>query len=371
MSKDEEAGCRTPLPTRGRVWLVDDSPLEAQQACGVLADHHDVRLFGDGASFLEAFGAGADVDVVVLDWRMPHVSGLDACRFLRERFDEVSLPILVLTASTERQDREQALAAGANDFVNKPYDDLELLARVRTLVRVRRQAETLRERVGFEHQFVGIVSHDLRTPLAAIRLSAETLQHGSSLEARAALGLGRIQTAAEHALGLVRDLLDFTRARMGGGIPVVCRPLDAHPLVRNTVDEVRAAYPGREVRLDAEGDGRGTWDGHRLSQVVENLLTNALEYSPGGTPVRVTARGEEGQLLLQVHNTGAPIAPERLPHLFEPLQRGSPGMDPLSRSVGLGLYIVKHLVEAHGGRVEMRSTAAEGTTATVRLPRAH
>jgi signal transduction histidine kinase len=369
MPKHEEAVSRSSAPLRGRVWLVDDSPLEAQQARALLTAHHDVRLFTDGASFLEAFAQNAAADVVILDWRMPHVSGLEACRFLRERYDEVTLPILVLTASTEPEDRAQALAAGANDFVNKPYDDLELLARVRTLVRVRKQAEAQRERVNFEHQFVGIVSHDLRTPLAAIRLSSETMLCGEALDTRTRLGLGRIRMAAEHSLSLVRDLLDFTRARMGGGIPVACEPLDLHALVRGAVEEIRAAHPGREVRLEAEGDGQGTWDGHRMTQVVQNLVDNALEYSPAHTPVRVTTRGADGEVLLQVHNDGAPIAAELLPSLFEPLVRGTSGSDPLSRSVGLGLYIVKHLVGAHDGTVEVQSAAPEGTTFTVHLPR--
>ncbi|MRI91006.1 hybrid sensor histidine kinase/response regulator [Aggregicoccus sp. 17bor-14] len=358
---------------RGRVWLVEDSPLEAEQARALLADAHEVRVFTDGASFLEALeeNAGADgVDLVVLDWRLPGVSGLEACRFLRERYDEVMLPVLVLTASTAREDRTQALAAGANDFVSKPYDALELLARARTLVRTRRLAQAQRERVQFEQEFVGIVSHDLRTPLAAVRLTAETLLHDGSLDGRAAQAIVRIQSAAEHTLGLVRDLLDFTRARMGGGIPVLRRPLDLHAVVQEALQEVQAAYPERELRVEVQGSGEGLWDGRRMAQVVENLASNALKYSPEGTPVRVSTRGEADQVVLEVHNAGDPLAPELQARLFEPLQRGAPGLDAAQdRSVGLGLYIVRQLVRAHGGSVEVRSSGEEGTLFRVCLPR--
>ena len=117
------------------------------------------------------------------------------------------------------------------------------------------------------------------------------------------------------------------------------------------------------------GEGGGEWDGDRLAQVVTNLVTNALAYSPAGTPVRVETRGEDGTVLLRVHNTGKPIPPELLPRLFEPMTRGRAGGDAASRSIGLGLFIVANIVHAHGGTIEVRSEASEGTTFTVRLPR--
>jgi signal transduction histidine kinase len=156
---------------------------------------------------------------------------------------------------------------------------------------------------------------------------------------------------------------------VGGGIPVARRSVDLHALVRGVVEELEAAYPERALRLRAEGDGRGSWDGDRLAQVVENLVSNALKYSPEESAVEVSTRGEDGAVVLEVHNAGAPIPPGRLPHIFEPLQRASSSMDAQSRSVGLGLYIVQHLVQAHGGRIDVRSSEEEGTTFSVRLPR--
>jgi signal transduction histidine kinase len=103
--------------------------------------------------------------------------------------------------------------------------------------------------------------------------------------------------------------------------------------------------------------------------VLTNLLSNALSYSPPDTPVTVRTRGEDGTVLLEEHNQGAPIPAERLPQLFEPLERGAAQQDRMGRGIGLGLFIVRHIVEAHGGSITVRSGAKEGTTFTVHLPR--
>jgi PAS domain S-box-containing protein len=234
--------------------------------------------------------------------------------------------------------------------------------------RKRLEAEA-RQRAKFTEQLIGIVSHDLRSPLTVITLATATLLQSDPLKERQTKALARITSAAERANRMIHDLLDFTRARLGGGIPVQPRPLDFHGLTQQTVDEVRLAHPERELQVVRHGTGQGEWDGDRLAQLVTNLVNNALAYSPAGTPVRVETRGEDGEVVLRVHNEGRPIPAELLPRLFEPMTRGEQGCHPASRSIGLGLYIVSHIVRAHGGTVAVHSTASEGTTFTVRLPR--
>jgi PAS domain S-box-containing protein len=233
-----------------------------------------------------------------------------------------------------------------------------------------RLAEGAARRADFEQQLIGIVSHDLRSPLQSILLAAAALTRREELDDRTLRGLTRIRASAERAGRMIRDLLDFTQARLGGGIPLVRREVDLHALAREVTEEAAASYPERLVEVAGEGDARGLLDPDRVAQVVQNLVSNALKYSPEGAPVRVHTRGEGGRLLLEVHNTGAPIPPERLPALFEPLQRATDVQDRAGRSVGLGLFIVRHLVEAHGGEVSVRSSAEDGTTFTVSLPRA-
>ncbi len=179
----------------------------------------------------------------------------------------------------------------------------------------------------------------------------------------------RIHSSAERSARMISDLLDFTQARLGGGIQLERHPADLYTLVSATLDEVEVAYPERTLDLTRDGDTRGTWDADRIVQVVTNLVTNALKYSPPDTPVAVRAVGLEGTVELAVHNECPPIPKERLGRLFEPLQRASDQIDRKTRSVGLGLYIVDAIVKAHGGTVGVVSTAEAGTTFTVRLPR--
>ncbi|OJT27404.1 hypothetical protein BO221_05375 [Archangium sp. Cb G35] len=231
------------------------------------------------------------------------------------------------------------------------------------------QQQESQKRAEFAEQLIGIVSHDLRNPLNAITLSVAALLRQEELGERQAKGLARISAATERATRLIRDLLDFTRARLGGGIPIERKPLDVHSLCRQVVEEVRLAHPDRDVEVVWSGEGTGEWDGDRLAQVITNLVNNALAYSPPGTPVHVETRGMDGAVLLSVHNVGRPIPPELLPRLFEPMTRGRPGGDAASRSIGLGLFIVANIVHAHGGTIEVHSEEATGTTFTVRLPR--
>jgi len=232
-----------------------------------------------------------------------------------------------------------------------------------------RQAErTLRHQAEFEQQLIGIVSHDLRNPLNVISLSSTLLKRDETLTPRSLQFVVRIQNATERAIRMVDDLLDFTQARLGGGLQVRLKPGDVHAIVGAVVDEVAAAYPERALTVAHDGDGLGVWDPDRLAQVVQNLVTNALKYSPPSTPVSIATRPSGDGVCLVVHNDGAPIAPEKLAVLFEPYQRAVSHTDKLDRSIGLGLYIVKKIIDAHGGSIAVQSTEA-GTTFTVTLPR--
>jgi signal transduction histidine kinase len=347
---------------------VDDNADMREYVRRLLEGLYRVEAVENGTRALEAARARPP-DLILSDVMMPGLDGFGLLRELKAHPKTAAVPVILLSARAGEEATVEGLEAGADDYLVKPFGARELVARVEgTLKTARAKAE--RERLlDFEQQLIGIVSHDLRNPLGAILLGATALARREELDERAARSVLRIQSSAERATRLVKDLLDFTQARLGKGIPVRPGPVDLHVLVRQVVEEVEVAYPNREVKLQQKGDARGEWDSDRVAQVVTNLVTNALKYSPESTPVRIVTRGEEGRVSLSVCNQGAPIPSEKLSSIFEPLQRATDEVDKTGRSVGLGLYIVKHIVDAHGGAIDVTSNEAEGTTFTVRLPR--
>ncbi|HYF58588.1 MAG TPA: sensor histidine kinase [Burkholderiaceae bacterium] len=219
---------------------------------------------------------------------------------------------------------------------------------------------------------LGALDHDLRDPLGAVGNSARCLVRADGLTGPQAEAVGRIVDGTARMQRRVDDLLDFTRTRLGRGLSIEPEPADLGAVCRETVDEIEAVHPGRTLRPECDGELAGRWDVPRLKQLLSNLLANAIRHGAPATPVTVTARGEPDGVVLRVLNEGPPIAPDALPSLFEPTMRavvrevdrreGSSGL-------GLGLYIARQIAVAHGGSIEVASSAADGTAFTVRLPR--
>jgi PAS domain S-box-containing protein len=222
----------------------------------------------------------------------------------------------------------------------------------------------------FREQFVGIVGHDLRNPLSAILTASELLLRHGGLADRQARAVTRIAASAERMARMIDDLLDFTRSRLGGGFPISPRRVDLRELCAQVIEELELAHPERTIDFQAEGDAWGSWDPDRIAQVISNLIGNALTHSPDSATVRVRLADEQDRVVLTTNNAGPPIPAEVVPHLFEPGRRGPPRHGRAGSSgLGLGLYIVQQIVLAHGGRIDVASDAADGTTFTVTLPR--
>jgi len=234
-------------------------------------------------------------------------------------------------------------------------------------------ARELRKEAALRERFIGILGHDLRNPLSAIRFAAEVLQRREDMPDKALRSLGRIVSSADRMGRLIDDMLELARSRSGGSMPISRKPTDLRVICRQLVEELEAIHPDRSIEYTEEGDVQGVWDADRLAQVVSNLLGNALSYSPEGTSVRLRLLGEGDWVRLEVHNHGLPISADLLPKLFDPFRRGAATVgQPGSASglgLGLGLFIAREIVYAHGGSIEVKSDAEEGTSFAVSLPR--
>jgi signal transduction histidine kinase len=215
---------------------------------------------------------------------------------------------------------------------------------------------------------LGMLGHDMRSPLSTILTTASYLAALNAGE-QVSNAAVRLIRSGESMQALLDDLVDFNRTKLGLGITVVPSEVDLALSVADELEQLRGAHPHRRIELAVTGDCRGRWDGPRLQQSLRNLVSNAFKYGAPDTPVRVALRGEEGEIRLEVTNSGPPIDPSALSKIFDPLTRGVSRGDRDDRgSLGLGLFIVREIAEAHGGQVQVHSDGGE-TTFAVRLPR--
>ena len=237
-------------------------------------------------------------------------------------------------------------------------------------VSAQRAIDTEHARVAeFQQQMLAIVGHDLRNPLSAFVTGVDILKEAFPEDTQHGRLVRRLDSSSQRMTRMVEQLLDVTRARLGSGIPVARQELELQPLIAAVVDELALAYPKATLELRPSGPIFGIWDPDRIAQVVSNLLSNAIQYGLVGAPIVIELGTTASDATISVANQvrGNPIAADQLAQLFEPYRRG-PDRAHQSGGLGLGLYIVRELVRAHGGSIEVDSTPA-GTIFQIRLPR--
>ncbi|HWO09509.1 MAG TPA: ATP-binding protein [Polyangiaceae bacterium] len=461
-----------------RVWIVDDSPLDAERARRVLAGSFDVRVLQDGSAALECLSTHPPPDVMVLDWVMPGITGVEVCRFLRSgAYGNSPLGIILLTAHRAVEQIVEGLSAGANDYLSKPFEDAELEARVRSQIRARElleratEAEDLNRRLlesapdpmlamdasgvltfanteacnVFEQprealigqpvarlipilpallsqpsndrnralpdveiarrlysptvrlplssssgvmislrdvtdrrqkdarrlDFYSIIAHDLRSPLNAMSLRTELILNGmhGALPAGLTRDILKVKGSIQSLVLMINDFLEIARFE-STPLLIEREAVDVSSLVDATMEGLAPLLESgslswkRQVSCDAECRVLG--DSRRLSQVFANLIGNAIKFTPAQGTITTSISFEDGWVEVAVEDTGRGVPPEALPTLFDRYTR-APGQETIAGS-GLGLMIVRDVVEAHGGSVSVTSTLGVGSRFGVKLP---
>ena len=231
------------------------------------------------------------------------------------------------------------------------------------LKRAEASERELRVAAEFREMFIGILGHDLRTPIGAIRLSAETLLLHGHLDDRDRRAAARIISSGDRVTRMIFQLLELTRARVGGGFPLEPKPTDLGEVCRSVAEEF-----GPALQLEVEGNLTGVWDPDRLAEALSNIARNAIEHAAPETGVVVKAHPEGAEVVVEVINHGEPIPADVLPFIFEPFRRAQQHKSSTTGNLGLGLYIANQIVSSGGGKLVAYST--DGTTTFVmRLPR--
>ena len=347
-----------------KILAIDDLQANLLAVSAVLEPlGHRIVEATSGAAALEA-AARDEFAVILLDIMMPEMDGFETLVRLRTVPLARHTPVIFLTAyDLDPRMVERAYALGAVDYVPKPITPLVLRGKVSALVSLYRRGKEIRNRgaaLAAKDRHIAMLAHDLRNPLASILTLAKLLERNAA-DDKTRHRADRIGRAAERMDHMVQDLLDYARAR-ADAIPITPAEMDLGELCRELAEELELADPDREIEIETAGDLTGVWDRPRLYQAISNLAGNAIRYGGGRAAIR--ARRVEDHVEVSVHNDGPAIEPELLPVIFEPFERG----DREGRGLGLGLYIVREIIQAHGGRVSVDSSDRSGTIFVLTLP---
>jgi signal transduction histidine kinase len=219
----------------------------------------------------------------------------------------------------------------------------------------------------FRERLLGVVGHDLRSPLKTIVNAAEQLAAGKDLPVRNAWLASRILDSGRRMERMIDQLASFTQARTGGGFELNLAACDLSRVCRDVVEDLRLAW-SVPIHLHAEGDLTGVWDEDRITQVLMNLVGNALEHAATGTPVTVRARGDSASVSVEVENEGPSIPPDLVAHIFSAFKSGRRGSERGPRHLGLGLFISREIALSHDGSLDLQS-GDDKTSLVLRLPR--
>lgn len=351
----------------GNLLVVDDDRINRGMLSAQLQKAgHRCEMAENGREALEKIESGS-FDMVLLDVVMPEMDGLTCVRKIRETYNAMDLPVIMVTAKGETEDVVQALESGANDYVTKPLDMPVVLARVQTQLSLKRMAE-------LKDEFLRIASHDLKNPLTSMKgftsLLAIQLQPGATVNQAAHDCILRMGKNAVVMQRIIEDFLDFS-ALKDGRLEVKITSFDLAELVRESVEAHLEYAKGKSIALTSEIDASVETvqaDGARLGQVVQNLVGNAIKFGSEGTEVVVRLKRKDAAVVFEVCDSGPGLTDEDLKKVFGKYARLSNKPTGAEKSSGLGLSICKQLVEMHHGEIGVYNNPDCGATFWFSIP---
>ena len=357
---------------KSRILVEDDISKNLQVVGTILRNEgYHVMPATSGLQALERVSAQPP-DLILLDLMMPEMDGLEVCSRLKADPLTRQIPVIFLTASNEMEHLMKGFEAGAVDYITKPFNAPELLARVRTHLELKHARERLREMNEEKNEFMGIAAHDLRNPLSAIQGYAEMIiEDAQSLAHRDLEGNGqRIREAAKRMTEMVQNFLDANRIERGE-LKLNMAISDLSPLLQSVLEtqSPHATAKGQNIQLELPPTPTlALADVSITLQVFENLVSNAVKYSPPGKKIFVRLKAEAGVVRFEVEDQGPGLSKEDQKKLFGKFARLSAKPTGGEHSTGLGLSIVKRLVEAMNGKVWCESELGMGATFIVTIP---
>ena len=377
-----------PNGPRARILLADDNSDMREYVHRLLAERYEVEAVADGEAALLA-ARSQEIDLVLTDVMMPNLDGFGLVRALRSDDRTRTIPVILLSARAGEESRVEGMDKGADDYLVKPFSARELMARVEAhlnLQRVRKQAEqTVRELMAKEQKarasaevanrikddFLAMLSHELRTPLNAIVGWTHLLKKGRLSEKDRERGIDVIDRNAAAQRAIIDELLDISRI-VTGKLKLDTKPVELAGIIDAAIDVVRQTAEEKEIQIVRSIDpdaGLIMGEAVRLQQVIWNLLSNALKFTPKRGRVDVHLRAAEKHVEVVISDSGEGIEPEFLPFIFDRFRQADTSSKRVHGGLGLGLSIVRSLVEMHGGEIHATSRGkGKGSKFTLRLP---
>ncbi|HEX2715986.1 MAG TPA: ATP-binding protein, partial [Candidatus Acidoferrales bacterium] len=373
VSKKGEATAET---GKSLVLVVEDHPEMNRFITETLAEHYRIVSACDGREGLEK-ALALQPDLILSDIMMPEMSGDQLVREIRAHAKLGAVPIILLTAKADEELRARLLREGAQDYLTKPFQAAELLARIGNLIYMKHAREALlrakeeAERTSkFKDQFLSTMSHELRTPLNAVLGFSDLLanERYGPINEKQRRYINHIQTGGKHLLSLISDILDLSKIE-AGRMELAMEDLAVQAVFAEVLSVMQplADKKSQALSTNAEASLAVRADGMRLKQVLMNLLGNAIKFSANGGKIALVASLDDGGVRMEVRDTGPGIPPEEQKRIFEAFYRlREAGRK--TEGTGLGLAITQRLVELHGGELSLESQVGQGSCFYFSLP---